>query len=64
MARSAAVHPWRVVVAWGLNLLASVVAIGACVGRRSPPTAISPASPLAENFSQRDRIDDAIGPVE
>ena len=28
LARAAAVHPWRVVVAWGLILLASVVAIG------------------------------------
>ena len=28
LARAAAVHPWRVVVAWGLVLIASMVAIG------------------------------------
>jgi RND superfamily putative drug exporter len=32
VARSAAIHPWRVVAAWGLALIASVVAIGSLIG--------------------------------
>ena len=32
LARVSAVHPWRVLTAWGLILAASVVAIGALIG--------------------------------
>ena len=32
LARSAAVHPWRVVTVWGLILAASVLAIGTLLG--------------------------------
>ena len=32
LARSAAVHPWRVVLVWGLILLASMVAIAGLIG--------------------------------
>lgn len=32
LSRAAALHPWRVVVAWGLVLTASVVIIGTSAG--------------------------------
>ena len=68
LARSAAVHPWRVVVAWGLILLASMVAIATLIGSAftsdgsitSNPDSVKAEQVLAENFSQGDRIDDAV----
>jgi RND superfamily putative drug exporter len=68
LARSAATHPWRVVVAWSLILLASLVAIGGLIGSAftsdgsitSNPDSMKAEQVLAENFSQADRIDDAI----
>ena len=65
---SAAVHPWRVVAAWGLILAASVVAIGALIGSAftsdgsitSNPDSTRAEQVLADNFSQADRIDDAV----
>jgi RND superfamily putative drug exporter len=36
LARAAAIHPWRVVAAWGLILAVSVVTSEPCSGRRSP----------------------------
>ena len=68
LARSAALHPWRVMVAWGLVLLASVVAIGALIGSAftsdgtitSNPDSMKAEQLLAENFSQADRVDDAV----
>ena len=68
LARVAAVHPWRVVAAWGLILLASVVAIGGLIGTAftsdgsitSNPDSIKADQVLAENFAQADRIEDAV----
>ena len=68
LARVSAVHPWRVVAAWGLILLASVVAIGGLIGSAftsdgsitSNPDSVKADQVLAENFSQADRIDDAV----
>ena len=68
LARSAAVHPWRVVVAWGLILLASMVAIATLIGSAftsdgsitSNPESARAGQVMAENFSQGDRIDDAV----
>ena len=68
LARAAAVHPWRVVVAWGLVLVASIVAIGALLGSAftsdgsitSNPDSMRAEQVIADNFSQADRIDDAV----
>lgn len=68
LARSAALHPWRVVTVWGLVLLASVVAIGSLIGSAftsdgsltTNPDSSKAEQVLAENFSQADRTDDAI----
>ena len=68
LARTAAVHPWRVVVAWGLILAASVVAIGGLIGSAftsdgsitSNPDSVRAEQVIADNFSQADRIDDAV----
>ena len=68
LARVAAVHPWRVVAAWGLILLASMVAIGGLLGSAFTSDASLTTNPdsaraeqvLADNFSQGDRIDDAV----
>ena len=68
LARSAAVHPWRVLVAWGLVLLASMVAIATLIGSAftsdgsitSNPDSMKAEQVLAENFSRADRIDDAV----
>ena len=68
LARSAAVHPWRVVAVWGLILAASVVAIGALIGSAftadgsitTNPESMKAGQVVAENFSQADRTDDAV----
>jgi putative drug exporter of the RND superfamily len=68
LARVAAAHPWRVVVAWTLILLASVAAIGGLIGSAftsdggitSNPDSMKAERLLVESFSQADRIDDAI----
>ena len=68
LARSAAVHPWRVVAVWGLVLAASVVAIGTLIGSAftsdgsltTSPDSMRAQQVLADNFSQADRTDDAI----
>ncbi len=68
LARAAAVHPWRVVAAWGVILLVSMVAIGGLLGSAFTSDASLTTNPdsaraeqvLAENFSQGDRIDDAV----
>ena len=41
LARFSALHPWRVLIAWGMVLLASFVAIGTLLGR---PSARMPTS--------------------
>jgi RND superfamily putative drug exporter len=68
LARSAAVHPWRVVSVWALILAASVVAIATLIGSAfssdgtitTNPDSSKAGQVLAENFSQADRTDDAI----
>ena len=68
LARAAAVHPWRVVVAWGLVLIASMAAIATLLGSAfssdgsisSNPDSMQAEQVLADNFSPADRIDDAV----
>jgi RND superfamily putative drug exporter len=68
LARVAAVHPWRVVAAWGLVLLVSVVAIGTLLGSAFTSDASLTTSPesakaekvIAANFSHGERIDEAV----
>src|SRR5919112_5661730 len=68
LARAAAVHPWRVVVAWGLVLLASVVAIATLIGSAftadgaatSNPESARASQLIGDSFSQGDRIDDVV----
>ena len=68
LARAAAIHPWRVVAAWGLILVASVLAIATLLGSAftsdasltTDPDSAKAAKVIAENFSQGDRIDEAV----
>ena len=68
LARFSAVHPWRVLTTWGLVLAASVVAIGTLLGSAftsdgsitSNPDSVRAEQVIADNFSQADRIDDAV----
>ena len=68
VARAAAVHPWRVVAAWGMLLAASVVAIGALIGSAFTSDASLTTNPesmraeqvIGESFTQADRVDDAV----
>ena len=68
LARVAAMHPWRVVAAWGLILVASVLAIGILFGSAftsdatltTSPDSTKAAQMLEENFSRGDRIDEAV----
>src|SRR5919107_2028964 len=68
LARAAAVHPWRVVVAWGLVLVASMVAIATLIGSAftadgtatSNPESARASQVIGDSFSQGDRIDDVV----
>ena len=68
LARVSAVHPWRVLSAWGLVLAASIVAIGTMLGSAftsdgsitTNPDSTMAQQVIAESFSQADRIDDAV----
>ncbi len=68
LARASALHPWRILAAWGLVLLLSIVAIGGLVGSAFTSDAGQPTNPdsaraqqvLADNFAQGERIDDAV----
>ena len=68
MARTAAAHPWRIVTAWGLVLVASVVVIGTLLasaftsdaGITTNPDSTKAEKVIAEDFSQGDRIDEAV----
>jgi RND superfamily putative drug exporter len=68
LARVSAVHPWRMLTVWGLILVGSVVAVGGLLGSALTSDASLTTSPdsvraeevLASNFSQGDRIDDAV----
>jgi RND superfamily putative drug exporter len=68
LARVSARHPWRILTVWGLVLAASVVAIGALIGSTftsdasltTSPDSVQAEEVLNDNFSQGDRIDDAV----
>jgi RND superfamily putative drug exporter len=68
LARGAALHPWRVVAAWGLILVASIVAIATLLGSAFTSAASLTTSTdsvkaervIADNFSRGDRIDEAV----
>jgi RND superfamily putative drug exporter len=68
LARFSAVHPWRVLIVWGLLLAASVVAIGTLLGSAytsdgsitSNPESMRAEEVIAENVTEGDRIDDAV----
>jgi RND superfamily putative drug exporter len=68
LSRAAALHPWRVVVAWGLVLAGSVVVIGTLLGSAFTSDASLTTNPdsaqadeiIANNFVQVDRIDEAV----
>src|SRR5687768_12862637 len=68
LAAVSAVRPWRVLTAWGLILAASVVAIGTLLGSAftsdgsitTNPDSTRAQQVIADNFSQADRIDDAV----
>lgn len=48
LARAAAVHPWRVVVAWGLVLLASMMAIATLIGSAFTADSAATSNPESE----------------
>ena len=68
LARSAALHPWRTVTAWGLILVASIVVIATLIGSAftsdgtltTDPDSARAESIIGENFAQGDRIDEAV----
>ena len=68
LARVSALNPWRVIAVWGLILAASVVAIGGLMGSAftsdgsitTNPDSARAEQVLADNFSQGDRIDEAV----
>jgi RND superfamily putative drug exporter len=68
LARTAALHPWRVVAAWGLILVVSLVAIATLIGSAFTSDASLTTSPdsmkaeqlIAESFSRGERIDEAV----
>src|SRR5215207_5977268 len=68
MARSAAMHPWRIVTAWGLVVVSSVVLIVTLFGSAftsdasltTNPDSARAAKIIGDNFAQGDRIDEAV----
>jgi RND superfamily putative drug exporter len=68
LARSAALHPWRIVAAWGLILVASVAVIATLFGSAfssdgsltTNPDSARAEKVIAQNFAQGDRIDEAV----
>jgi putative drug exporter of the RND superfamily len=68
LARVSALHPWRILTVWGLILAASVVTVGTLIGSAftsdgsitSNPESIRAEQVIADNFTQADRIDDAV----
>ena len=68
LARASAVHPWRVVAAWGLILVASVVVIASLIGSAFTSDATLTTNPestrasqvMAASFDSGDGIDDAM----
>jgi RND superfamily putative drug exporter len=68
LARVSAIHPWRILAAWGLILAASIIAIGSLIGSAftsegnltTNPESVRAEQVVADNFSQGDRIDEAV----
>ena len=68
LACMSALHPWRVLAVWGLVLVASFGAIAVFLGSAlnsdatitSHPDSVRASDLLAENFSQRNHVDEAI----
>ena len=68
LARTAALRPWRVVGAWGLILVVSLVAIATLIGSAftsdgnltTSPESTKAERVIADNFSHGDRIDEAV----
>jgi RND superfamily putative drug exporter len=68
LAHGSALHPWRVVVAWGLVLVASVVLIGSLLGSAlssdgsltNRPESVRADEALSGSFPQGDRVDEAV----
>jgi RND superfamily putative drug exporter len=68
LARSSALHPWRVVVAWGLVLVASVVIIGTLLGSAlnsdatltNRPESVRASDALSSSFPEGDQVDEAV----
>jgi RND superfamily putative drug exporter len=68
LARVSALHPWRILYVWGLVLAVSVLAAGTLIGSAfnsdgsitSNPDSVKAEKVLGDNFSQEDRIDDAV----
>ncbi|MCW2767485.1 MAG: hypothetical protein JWO11_3444 [Nocardioides sp.] len=68
LAHRSALHPWRVVAAWGLILVGSVVAIGALLGSAlssegnltNRPESVRADDTLSASFPQSDRVDEAV----
>src|SRR5829696_5250191 len=68
VARAAAVHPWRIVTAWGLALAASVAVIVTLFGSAftsdgsltTNPDSARAAKAIGDAFSMGDRIDEAV----
>ena len=68
LARTAALHPWRVVLTWTLILVASVVAIGGLLGSAlnsdasltTHPESVRASDTIDENFPRAERVDEAV----
>jgi putative drug exporter of the RND superfamily len=68
LARTAALRPWRVLAAWGLILVASVVAIGTLLGSAlssdasltTNPESVRADEAIARSFPRSERVDEAI----
>ena len=68
LARTAALHPWRVVLTWTLILVASVVAIGGLLGSAlnsdasltTHPESVRASDTIDKNFPRAERVDEAV----
>ena len=68
LARFSALHPWRVLVAWGLVLLASMMAIATLLGSAlttdaeitTNPDSVKASELLMAGFPDRDQVDEVV----
>ncbi|MCW2854376.1 MAG: hypothetical protein JWM84_4040 [Nocardioides sp.] len=68
LAGAGALHPWRILAAWGLVLIASIVAIATLLGSAftsdssltTSTDSMKAEKVIAGNFSRGDRIDEAV----